>query len=151
MTMQEFLANAAEKAAADLVAAYLRIPEDKRTWAPSEKSRSAHDQFVECAQLNGGTVHLLENQKWLGNMDDYMAEKKRISALSWDELKALLDANTAKVAATIRGLSDESLPIEIPMPWGTQTVGSIAAYPYWNMTYHLGQITQIGMILGVED
>ena len=150
MTMQEFLASAAEKAVGELFTAYLKIPEDKRTWTPSEKARSAQDQVVECVQNNLVTVELLETHKGMDNMEAYMQERNRIASLPPDELKALLEENTAKAAAAIRAVPTEAMDIEIPMPWGNETVHSICTYPYWNMTYHLGQINQIGMILGVE-
>jgi len=42
-SLQEFLAAATIKAAADLEAAFLQLSDDKRNWKPSEGSRSAAD------------------------------------------------------------------------------------------------------------
>jgi len=46
--LQDFLAPAAAKASAELVTAFLRLPEDKRTWSPAVTARSALDQMAEC-------------------------------------------------------------------------------------------------------
>jgi len=40
-TLHDFLSTATQKAADDLGAAYLRIPEDKRGWSPEGKARTA--------------------------------------------------------------------------------------------------------------
>ena len=42
-TLQEFLATATQKAADDLDAAFLRLPEEKRAWSPDGKARTALD------------------------------------------------------------------------------------------------------------
>src|SRR5215813_3429926 len=61
-SLQGFLAGATEKAAADLEAAVLRIPEDKRGWNPTDTARSALNMAAECAILNGSTATLIKTQ-----------------------------------------------------------------------------------------
>ena len=75
--LQNFLAGAAEKAAVDLEAALLRLPEEKRSWSPAETSRSAVDQIAECAILNGMTVEMITGRAWPANYDfeQYLKEK----------------------------------------------------------------------------
>ncbi len=41
--LQTFFANAAEKAAQDLVTALLRVAEEKRDWSPMGNARTALD------------------------------------------------------------------------------------------------------------
>jgi hypothetical protein len=59
-SLQFFLANAADKAATDLEAALLRVPEDKRLFSAGGDARSAGDVVAECAILNGSTAHAIE-------------------------------------------------------------------------------------------
>jgi len=148
-TLQNFFADAAQEAATDLETAFLRLPEDKRNWVPDEKSRSAIDQVAECAMLNGYTVGMLTTRVWPPNYDfqEYLREKAEL-AKDWSAVKALLDENTMKVAAAIHEVPDGDLDIQIQMPWGPMALSKIIAYPYWNMTYHQGQINYIASMLG---
>ena len=68
-------------------------------------------------------------------------------AQDWPTLKAMLDANAAKVAEVVRALPDEDLNISVAMPWGEQTIAQMAAYPFWNACYHEGQINFIAALL----
>jgi len=148
-TLQNFLATSATKSAAELVAAYLRLPEDRRTWSPEDKSRSALDQFAECAILNGYTAKLIQTHVWpSGGFDNFLREKSEASALSWEDLSALLEENTRLAVEIISALPDEELEVEIDLPWGKSSLAEILAYPYWNMTYHQGQINYIASMLG---
>ncbi len=149
-SLQSFLARATTKAAEDLVAAFERIPEDKRTWSPMGDARTAIDQVAELAILNGSTCKLLDDRKWPENYDfnDYFKAKDELASKGWDTIKALLDENTKKAVATISALPNESLGQPVDMPWGPMTVSQIASYPYWNMCYHEGQINYIASMLG---
>ena len=149
ITLQNFLADAAQKAAANLESALLRIPEDKRCWSPAETSRSAMDQVAECAILNGSTVGIITTRAWPKNddMSGFVNAKAEL-ARDWNAAKALLDENTARVVATIRAVPDEDLGVVVQFPWGPSTLAEVIAYPYWNMSYHEGQINYIASILG---
>src|SRR3712207_4746389 len=95
-TVQEFLAGAAEKAAADLEAALLRLPADRRDWVPMGAARTALDMAAECAILNGGVADIIE--KRAGPTDfDLGALQRAKAALARDEdaLRSLLQENTA--------------------------------------------------------
>lgn len=153
MTMQEFLADAAQKAAADLMTAFLRLPEDKRNWSPDEKARTALSQVAECANANVYTVDTITQRAMLPeHMTNYLADRAAVMALPLDELQAMLTENTRKVADVIRAVPNDALSIIVKMPWGdTMPLAEICAYPYWNMTYHEGQINYIASILGCLD
>ena len=148
-TLQKCLVRSIPKATEDMVKALLRLPEDKRGWSPAPTSRTALDQAAEIAILNGGTADILAARTWTMGDDfsEYFKAKAEL-ATSWDNVKALLDTNTARVIAAVETLSDEDLEIEVQMPWGAQTLAQIAAYPYWNACYHEGQINYIASILG---
>ena len=147
-TLQEFLAEATQKAAADLEAAVLRVPEDKRSWSPMDKARTALDQAAECAMLNGFGAELITTRVW--SMNDFGAyqQAKAELAKDWNAVKALLDENTPKLIAAIKAAPDADLGVEIPMPWGSESLAKVLAYPYWNMSYHEGQINYIASMLG---
>ena len=148
-TVQEFFATLTEKATADLQTALDRIPEDKRAWSPAEKSRTAMDQFAECAILNGSTAKLLKDRTWDGQaaMDAFFKQKEEL-ANDYAGAKALLAENMPKLVAAIRALTDDDLAVSVDMPWGPMTLGQIMTYPYWNMSYHEGQINYIASMLG---
>jgi len=148
-TLQAFLTDVTQKAAGDLEAALLRLPEDKRAWSPTDSARSALDQVAECAILNGSTRKLIETRVWDTDFD-YAAFVKVKEELVREQTAALslLKANTAQVIETIGGVAETDLAIEIETPFGALTLAQILAYPYWNMAYHEGQINYIASMLG---
>jgi hypothetical protein len=151
-SLQDFLATTTPKAADELVAAFLRLPEDRRAWSPEGKARTALDLMTECAILNGYTADLIRTRIWPeGNFDRYARERAETVAQGWERVHPLLQDNTAKVIAAIGEVPDDALNIEIAMPWGKQPLTEIISYPYWNMTYHQGQINYIASMLGCLD
>ena len=151
-TLQDFLGIATQKTADELVAAFLRLAEDRRAWSPEGKARTALDLVAECALLNGYTADLIRTRLWPdGNFERYAREKAEAVAQGWEPLSALLKANTEKIIAAIREVPDDALGSEIAMPWGKQPLTEIVSYPYWNMTYHQGQINYIASMLGCLD
>ena len=147
--LQEYIAKGTEKSSEDLVKSFLQLPDDKRNWQPDDKARSAVDQIVECAILNGYTAHLIETQQWpIDSFDVFFQEKARVAEQDWEAIHALLQANTQKAAAAIQATPDEMLSVEIQMPWSKQALSEILGYAQWNMTYHQGQINYIASMLG---
>ncbi|HZT43972.1 MAG TPA: DinB family protein [Chthonomonadaceae bacterium] len=148
-TLQEFLAHDTQKAADELIEAFLRLPEEKRAWRPDEKARTALDQVAECAILNGNTAELIQTRTWQpGRYEEFLRKKGEMTAQGWEPIHALLQENTRKVIAVIGAVADAELNEEVEMPWGKMRLSQILAYPDWNMTYHLGQINYIASILG---
>lgn len=149
-SVQTFLAAAAQKAAGDLIAAVEALPERTRFFRPSDRGRSALDQAAECALLNGTVAGIIASRAYPADysMEAYEREKADL-AQDWPRTKALLQENTAKVVEAIRGVPDDALEQQIQMPWGPMTLSEIIAYPYWNMTYHLGQTNYIHSITDV--
>lgn len=97
-TLHEFLASSTQKAADELSAAFLRIPEDKRDWTPGGNARSALDQVAECALLNGYTVEMLRTRAFPlgGGFQAYLREKEEAKAQGWEHLSAMLQENTRR-------------------------------------------------------
>ena len=147
-TLQDFLVTATQKAADDLAAAFLRLPEDKRGWSPGEKSRTALDQVAECVILNGYTADLIQTRTWQQDwMDKFFSEKAEAAAQDWETLHARLQENTQRVTAAIAAIPDEALTEEIALFGRTMTLAEVMARSYWNMTYHEGQINYLTAIL----
>jgi len=148
-TGQQNLARVTEKAAADIIKAFLCLPDEKRRWSPDEKARSALDMIAECAVLNGYSAEVISVQAWpVHNYEGFPAAKAEAADLEWDKLKNLRERNTERVAAAIRAVPAEDFVKEIQTPWRPMTLSQIMGHPYWNMTYHLGQINYIASILG---
>jgi hypothetical protein len=151
-SLQAFLSTATPKAAEELTAAFLRLSEDKRNWSPDEKARTALDQVAECAILNGYTAELVQSRQWtMTDFNVFIQAKADLVAQGWESVQALLQENTPKVVAAIGAVPEEDLSVEIPTPLGSMLLSQIVAYPYWNMTYHTGQINYIASILGCLD
>ena len=148
-TLQLFLASATQKAMSDLETALQRLPEDKRNWSPTSTARSALDQVAEVAILNGSTCEMIQTRTFPPDFDmaEYTNAKSNL-AQDWDALQTLLHQNTAQVIERIRTVSDDELEVEVMMPWGPLTMAQVISYPYWNMTYHEGQINYIASQLG---
>jgi uncharacterized damage-inducible protein DinB len=147
--LQGFFARATAKAKDDLIAAFLRLPEDKRAWSAMGDARTALDQISECAILNGATADMIMARAWTMGSDFKEYDRKR-SELSkdWNGAKALLDENTSRVIDAMGKVSDDDLSVEIEFPWAKMTLSQVIAYPYWNMCYHEGQINYIASMLG---
>ncbi len=148
MTLQEFFVGATRKAADDLEKALDRLPEDKRNFSPGGKARTALDMVAECAILNGITAQLVVERK-VENEFDYAAftRTKEMLAQNTDALHTLLNSSTEKFIAAISSVPTEDLSVELELPWGKMTMAQVIAYPYWNMSYHEGQINYISFLL----
>lgn len=151
-TIHDFLTKATRKAADELIAAIARIPEEKRDWSPGGKARTALDLFAECAILNGYTAELIRTRVWSDeNYASYGTDKKKIYEMSPEEQTTALNESVEKVIVAIQAVPDDALGVMIDMPWGAQSLEEICAYPYWNMSYHLGQTNYIASILECLD
>ncbi len=151
-TIRKFLASSTQMSANDLVEALDLVPREKRLWQPVDSARSALDQFTECAILNGNTADLIEQRS--GKPFSYGDEFLRIrQSLLRDEpaARALLTENTDRVIAGLASIPDDAWDEAIPLPWGSITLRELAAYPWWNMVYHTGQIHYLTSLLKDSD
>ncbi|BDI34434.1 hypothetical protein CCAX7_64850 [Capsulimonas corticalis] len=73
-------------------------------------------------------------------------EEKAAIAKDWATASATLSENLPGLLAAIEGVSDEELALELQTPFGPMTMEQIISYPYWNMTYHQGQVTYVGIL-----
>lgn len=148
-TVQEFLAASIANTKNELINALLALPEDKRGWSPADTARTALNMAAECAINNGFTADLILSRKWPDhNLATHFQERADLAAKDLGTLSGLLDKNTLRVIEVIRAVPTTDLDLPIETPYGNGPLSGICAYPYWNMSYHLGQINYIGTILG---
>ncbi|MBS1718157.1 MAG: hypothetical protein JSS72_10555 [Armatimonadetes bacterium] len=142
------IASRTDKVSKSLIEALERIPADKLDWAPAETSRSAIDQFAECAMLNGVTADTIEAGQWLAmDFPEYLAKKADMVAKGPEALKTILKENTARLV-TILNKTAQDPDQSVETQFGPMTWDDILGYPMWNMSYHEGQINYIASILG---
>ena len=148
-TTQEFLAESSEKASQQLLEAYLQLPEEKRNWKPAETSRPALDMIVEIALLNEYTAKVIEARAWdFEAVAAYPKEKEAALSWPWEKIEEQVKSSTAHAAAAMRATPDEALGKEMDTSFGKMTLKDLMTYPYWNMSYHLGQVNYIAGLLG---
>jgi hypothetical protein len=63
-------------------------------------------------------------------------------------LLTLMHKSADATVRAIQSVPEGDLGLEIAMPWGPVTVAQMISYPYWNMSYHEGQINYIASMLG---
>lgn len=148
-SLQTFLAAATTKAAADLEAALMRLPDDKRAWSPMGDARTALNMVAECAILNGSSVEMITTGVFPSDFDfaAFAEHKVRLSE-DWPALQTMLHENAQKMVDVIGTVEDDQLSRVFQLPWAEVTMQTVLAYPYWNMSYHEGQINYIASMLG---
>ncbi len=92
--------------------------------------------------MNERVIHMIRDQVFPANYA-HIQYRQQITDLcsDWPTLQKLLHENAAKVAHVIRSVSDNDLAAQ----------SDSINYPYWNMTYHIGQINYIASMLGCLD
>ena len=150
-SLQRMLAYSTPEAAKDLEEAFLRIPEEKRNWCPMGKARTALDIMAECALLSDPT-DIVKTRTFPSDFDfAAYARQKAEMTKDWEAIRTLLHENVSKGVATAETVPDEDLRIEIAFPWGPIPIAGVISYPYWNLSYHLGQINYLASMLGTLE
>lgn len=140
--LQRFLADSTVKAAADLEAALLQLPEDRRGWSAGGEARSALHMVAECAIMNGSAVAMIERGVFPEDFAHvHFASEIAALARDWATLQRRLHESAAHVAQVIRQVPRQELPAQ----------ADSMAYPFWNMSYHLGQINFIASLLAASS
>lgn len=146
-TWQEFMAESTVEASAKLADAFAALPASARAWKVSDASRSASELVAECILMN---ERMLTMRRGVGFPEDFAfnALAMDIYELKTAEIALLprLRESAEACAEFIRGEPNDALDAEIESPWGPVPVTEILSFPYFNMTYHTGQITLIGML-----
>lgn len=132
------------------------MPADKLEWKPSETNRSAMELLQECAQSLGWPQFMLKENAFAGDPAEAF-EKARLERAAWTTIdaceKAAMD-NWAETKRFIAEYPEGDLDREIELPFAPDlklTVAEILASPYWNLTYHLGQLNYVQLMYGDRD
>jgi uncharacterized damage-inducible protein DinB len=129
------------------------MPAERQDWKPLDVGRSALSQVQECAIINPFFAAILTTQTVPAMEGEAYAAAK--AALATPEAaRAALAASADTLQAAIEAFPDEKLGETVTLPWGegmVMTFGQIMLAPYWNMTYHQGQIAYIQTLYGDSE
>ena len=151
-TLQTYLARATAEAVDELIAALDRLPADKIQWSPQGTARTALNLVAEVALMNRDTPVLLQTRAWRADysFDAFFGEMAAL-AQDRDKALALLRESTASPRRHPRCRPRRRPGNHSRHALGAyESVADIAAYPFWNMKYHLGQINYLASLLGIE-
>jgi hypothetical protein len=152
MRYQDVIVEKIENAARSLSQSARSMPEEKLTWEPLEKGRSALSQLQEC----GGTPRMIP-LLLRGEGDRIPADfftKLKAERDAWKTIadcEAAFQANIGPALEAIRNYPDDRLSALLPVPWTfqkMQAASDLILDMYWNMSYHLGQINYIQTLYG---
>lgn len=152
-TVQSVAATLIEKVANDLIATVRTMPEDKAQWEPTPDTRSVINQVVECCLANRMWGNTLQTQVH-ARLPEGVAEQAYKELTTIEKVTAHLQETSDQLAAIVRNLPDEALPVVVPYPWKPEAGNSVAEccfHPYWNMVYHQGQINFIQTLYGDQE
>ena len=153
MTAKELIAIQIERAVTDLFRSAKAMPEDRLNAKSAESCRSPLELLQECAQSLKWAPMLLKSDG-PPNFDPEAFEKARQERAQWTTIDACEEAARKILAETLDYIenypeSDLDRMIALPfMPDLKLSVAEILASPYWNLTYHLGQINFIQTTYG---
>ncbi len=148
MRFQDQLIKSTVQALEDVCRAALAVPADKQDWSPGGKSRSVLNQMQEIAGTPTLFLPLLRD----GDVpDDQDHHKSAVSLHSVDACIAEAKRATTEFLQVVEDLPDSRLDEEVTLSFAggsLVTIAEVLLMPSWNMTYHLGQINQIQLLLG---
>lgn len=149
MNANEFLIYLIEREIDSLFRAARALPADKLAWQPGPATRSALCQLQEVATASEQfwSIYETKTMEWSDEaFAKWKEERSKITDL--DELEKLTRANLGKVVEYIRGLDPSEYTVPVSLPFGNDfKMADVLAYPYWNMSYHEGQINYIASLL----
>jgi hypothetical protein len=154
MRYQDQIVKLTQKALADVCRAAAAVPPDKLSWVPMGKVRPVLNQMQEVATsatwflplVESGVVPVFDEttrdhhtrfRHTMAHLEDCIAEARQ---------------STGQLCQAIIAFPDANLDREVVLPFGSgkTTMADVLAMHYWNMVYHLGQISQIQLMLGDE-
>ena len=123
--------------------------DDKFTWSPLDKGRSAHDQVLEVAGLfliakqtvESGELPPLDRSAHIQSMQTFDTPQKA--------LKQLEDAADL-LAIAVEVAPMERLATVVTLPFGggmDKTIAEVVLMCYWNTVYHEGQVNYVSTLV----
>jgi glutathione S-transferase len=160
MRYQDQVVKLTQRAVEDLARAAEAFPADRLEWSPGGEARSALDQLREIAMSAAWLRPIVER----GDSDVFEAHPagkpgpRRMP--DTPELTTVAESlkqarkSTAQLCKVIAAVPDGHLEDEVSLPFlgGTVvTLADVLLMHYWNLTYHLGQINQLALMLGDRE
>lgn len=149
-SLKEIAVKSNKELAAALVRNLKAMPADRQTWSPLDCGRSALDQVQECAVINKWVAQIYRTREVppLGG-DAFKAEMSALDTL--EKACAGLEAATEELCAAIQAFPEAELDSSVTLPWDTTTFAELFLVPYWNNSYHIGQISYIQTLYGDKE
>ena len=151
-TIQQIASKLNKDAADTLVRNVRAMPADKVAWQPIEKGRTALSQLQECAIISGFTTYTLQNHALPADFNEaYGREMGEIDTV--DKAIARLEERTSALVKVIDAFPDTDLEKTVKMPWMEQpsTLAEVMFMTYWNVVYHVGQVSYIQTLYGDKE
>lgn len=156
MRVQDYMARLTSEATETLIRFVRSTPEERWTWSPLDQGRTVLDQLQECARVPLWFDEILTTKASPSWPEDFWMREREARKV-WDTVdraeEALL-ANTARLTATIRTLSDEDLEIMVTLPFrgGVRvSLADILQFHLRNLYWHAGQIAYVQTLYGDRD
>lgn len=156
MTTKDLIIKTIDRSLGDLFRSARAIPADKLDWKPAETNRSPLELLQECAQSLKWPQFMVQPHAFSGDTTEIM-EKARLERESWTTVDACESAARANWEETKKFIADypeSDLDREIALPFAPDlrlSVAEILASPYWNMSYHLGQLNYVQLMYGDKE
>ena len=156
MRFQDAIVRITQKALDDVCRAALAVPKDKQDWVPMGEARSVLNQMQEIAVAANWFHDIIQDLRVTReperDIDEMMNRAREITTV--DECVEAARKSTAELCRAISTFPPEALDVEVTLPFGEGQTASMADMLYmhaWNLTYHLGQINQIQLMLGDHE
>lgn len=156
MRFQDYVIESTERICDEFIKNVRAIPADKLEWVPMADARSALDLAQEVAQSPIWFTGILQERKFPDfNPEDFgkfMEMRKQWTTVN--ECERVMKENLKALFAVVKDYPDADFDIRVTLPFGEDTVRSLADLAhgqYWNANYHLGQICYIQLMLGDKE
>jgi hypothetical protein len=147
LAIQTLLGNRVKLGTDELIKQIDDLGDERMKIRPMGKCRNALDQAAECALIAMYCSETIKHGGYSGEFDFNAFQKMKDDLASdWDKLKTVLVKNADDLAAVALTVPDEKLPIKLNLPWGELSYEDVIIYPYWNLSYHTGQVTYINFL-----
>lgn len=153
MTSKDLLIHIISESVEQLFKYAKAVPPDKVSWSAGGDARTTLDICQECVQAPKWTIDMLETRSVGGDFSDdawaaIMAERQQWDTV--DKCEAEANLRTAKLIETIKAFPDAEMSdtLFLPFTGKDHPYWDIMLYPYWNNTWHTGQIAFIQRLLG---
>ncbi|MDE2126171.1 MAG: hypothetical protein KGJ62_06245 [Armatimonadetes bacterium] len=145
----EMMATMNDDVAGTLRRHLLAMPAEKQVWKPLDCGRSALDQVQECIGVNAWIAQSLRECALQTMSDDWLDSVRAEYDTPEKAAQGLADG-TAELVAAMRALPADRHSDMVPLPWEEKPSAfvDLMAIPYWNMVYHLGQVSYIQTLYG---